>query len=62
MRQSLIRYWDENPANRRQPCRLGERMDTWRPIGGRIKFAPGSFMDQPLPKAEVVMMGHILHD
>lgn len=31
-------------------------------LSGRVKFIPGSFMDQPLPKAEVVMMGHILHD
>ena len=31
-------------------------------LSGRVKFMPGSFMDQPLPKAEVVMMGHILHD
>jgi len=29
---------------------------------GRIKFLPGSFMEQPLPQADVVMMGHILHD
>jgi O-methyltransferase domain/Dimerisation domain len=31
-------------------------------LSGRVKFIPGSFMDQPLPKADVVMMGHILHD
>lgn len=31
-------------------------------LSGRVKFTPGSFMDQPLPKADVVMMGHILHD
>lgn len=31
-------------------------------LSGRVKFAPGSFMDAPLPKADVVMMGHILHD
>jgi hypothetical protein len=31
-------------------------------LSGRVKFAPGSFMDQPLPKADVIMMGHILHD
>ncbi len=31
-------------------------------LSGRVKFAPGSFLDQPLPKADVVMMGHILHD
>ena len=31
-------------------------------LSGRVKFAPGSFFDAPLPKAEVVMMGHILHD
>jgi hypothetical protein len=31
-------------------------------LSGRVKFHPGSFFDQPLPKADVVMMGHILHD
>jgi hypothetical protein len=31
-------------------------------LSGRVKFIPGSFMDQPLPKADVVMMGHVLHD
>ena len=25
-------------------------------------FVPGSFFEQPLPKADVIMMGHILHD
>lgn len=28
----------------------------------RVRFCPGSFFEQPLPKADVVMMGHILHD
>jgi hypothetical protein len=31
-------------------------------LSGRVKFMPGSFMDQPLPKGDVIMMGHILHD
>ena len=31
-------------------------------LSGRVKFPPGSFFDEPLPKADVVMMGHILHD
>jgi hypothetical protein len=31
-------------------------------LSERVKFLPGSFFDQPLPKADVVMMGHILHD
>jgi hypothetical protein len=31
-------------------------------LSGRIKFVPGSFFDVPLPKADVVTMGHILHD
>jgi len=31
-------------------------------LSGRIKFVPGSFMEEPLPQADVVMMGHILHD
>ena len=31
-------------------------------LAGRVRFVAGSFMDHPLPKADVVMMGHILHD
>ncbi|HEX8914957.1 MAG TPA: methyltransferase [Humisphaera sp.] len=28
----------------------------------RVKFHPGSFMDGPMPCADVIVMGHILHD
>jgi hypothetical protein len=28
----------------------------------RLRFAPGSFFDDPLPAADVLVMGHILHD
>jgi hypothetical protein len=31
-------------------------------LSGRVSFSPGNFLEQPLPKADVVMMGHILHD
>lgn len=31
-------------------------------IAGRVSFVAGSFFENPLPKADVVMMGHILHD
>jgi hypothetical protein len=31
-------------------------------LTSRVKFVPGSFFDSPLPQADVVMMGHILHD
>jgi hypothetical protein len=31
-------------------------------LTGRVCFHPGSFFDAPIPKADVVMMGHILHD
>jgi hypothetical protein len=31
-------------------------------VSGRLTFAPGDFFKEPLPKADVVMMGHILHD
>ncbi len=31
-------------------------------VADRVSFLPGSFFDSPLPKADVVMMGHILHD
>jgi O-methyltransferase domain/Dimerisation domain len=31
-------------------------------LDSRVKFQPGSFFTDPLPKADVIMMGHILHD
>ena len=31
-------------------------------VADRLTFAGGSFLDAPLPKADVVLMGHILHD
>jgi len=31
-------------------------------LSSRVKFKPGSFFTDPLPKADVIMMGHILHD
>jgi O-methyltransferase domain/Dimerisation domain len=31
-------------------------------LNGRLKFAEGDFFKGPLPKTDVVIMGHILHD
>jgi len=31
-------------------------------LSSRIRFQGGSFFTDPLPKADVIMMGHILHD
>ena len=31
-------------------------------LSSRVKFAGGSFFTDPLPTADVIMMGHILHD
>jgi hypothetical protein len=31
-------------------------------LSDRLTFAPGSFFTDPLPKADVLLMGHILHD
>ncbi|HKX13524.1 MAG TPA: methyltransferase [bacterium] len=31
-------------------------------LADRLKFIPGNFMKDPLPRAEVLVMGHILHD
>ena len=31
-------------------------------LADRVRFQPGSFFDEPIPNADVVMMGHILHD
>ena len=31
-------------------------------LSARVKFVAGSFFNDPLPKVDVIMMGHILHD
>lgn len=31
-------------------------------VAERVDFVPGNFFEQPLPRADVVLMGHILHD
>jgi precorrin-6B methylase 2 len=31
-------------------------------VADRVSFVAGSFFDQPLPGADVILMGHILHD
>ena len=31
-------------------------------LSGRVRFQPGNFFEQPLPKVDVITMGHILHD
>ena len=31
-------------------------------VTDRLRFQPGSFFEQPLPRVDVVLMGHILHD
>lgn len=31
-------------------------------VAGRLGFVAGSFFNLPLPKADVILMGHILHD
>jgi hypothetical protein len=31
-------------------------------LDGRLKFVPGDFFKDPLPQADVIIMGHILHD
>jgi O-methyltransferase domain/Dimerisation domain len=31
-------------------------------LGDRLKFAAGNFFQDPLPKTDVIVMGHILHD
>src|SRR5208282_1213041 len=31
-------------------------------VADRVRFVAGSFLEQPLPRADVILMGHILHD
>ena len=33
-----------------------------RGVDSRLRFVPGDFFKEPLPQADVVIMGHILHD
>src|SRR5688572_17428620 len=33
-----------------------------RGVGSRLRFAAGDFFKEPLPHADVIIMGHILHD
>jgi hypothetical protein len=33
-----------------------------RGVADRVKFYPGNFFNDPLPSADVLVMGHILHD
>jgi hypothetical protein len=31
-------------------------------VAGRVRFVAGSFFEHPLPQADVILMGHMLHD
>lgn len=31
-------------------------------LSSRVRFQPGNFFEHPLPKVDVILMGHILHD
>lgn len=33
-----------------------------RGVDSRLRFVPGDFFKEPLPQADVIIMGHILHD
>lgn len=39
-----------------------EEYATANGLSDRLKFLPGNFFDDPLPTADVITMGHILHD
>jgi precorrin-6B methylase 2 len=45
-----------------QVAPIFEAYATNRGVADRVRFRGGDFFQQPLPKADVVMMGHILHD
>lgn len=42
--------------------RVFERYVRERGLADRLRFYPGDFFEQPLPSADVLVMGHILHD
>ena len=39
-----------------------EEYATANALSDRLRFLPGNFFDEPLPSADVITMGHILHD
>jgi SAM-dependent methyltransferase len=39
-----------------------ERYAKARAVDGRLRFVAGNFFKEPLPSADVIIMGHILHD
>src|SRR4051795_9141013 len=39
-----------------------ERYVAQHGLGDRLRFRPGDFFADPLPQADVLVMGHILHD
>jgi len=39
-----------------------EEFVEWNQLGDRLKFLPGSFFEEEIPSADVIVMGHILHD
>jgi SAM-dependent methyltransferase len=39
-----------------------ERYVAQHGLSGRLAFGPGDFFEDPLPSADVIVMGHILHD
>jgi len=41
---------------------LFEEYATAHEVADRVRFQPGNFFNDPLPKVDVVLMGHILHD
>ena len=40
---------------------FGEYVDSHN-LGNRLRFYPGDFFEDPLPAADVLVMGHVLHD
>ena len=51
--QSLC-HTDEQSLNEQYIAEMG--------LSDRLTFAPGNFFDDPMPQADVITMGHILHD
>jgi hypothetical protein len=45
-----------------QVAPIFEEYTAYHGLSSRVKFHPGSFFKDELPKADVVVMGHILHD
>ena len=66
LRPRAARAGARSPERRRlRPSTVGPLFDEYvggAGLGERLRFDPGDFFADDLPEADVLIMGHILHD